>query len=326
MLQDHFQRNHNYLRISLTDACNLRCFYCMPEEDFVCTPNQKLMQPEEILAIAKTFVNLGVNKIRLTGGEPLVRKEFKQILQSLSTLPVSLHLTTNGIFLDKYLEDLKAANLRSVNISLDTLDANNFFKITRRDDFEKVKNNIQLLLENNFHVKINMVVMREVNTQEILEFARWSVHQSVHVRFIEFMPFDGNKWDATHVFTKKEILETIASEFNFIPFPKVKNETSSKYFISGAKGSFAIISTLTNPFCDDCNRLRLTADGKLKNCLFAADETDLLTALRNGEDFESKIKENISRKKQKFGGQWENNFEEIDADKLINRSMINIGG
>lgn len=326
LLTDSFHRPHQYLRISLTDACNLRCFYCMPDEEFQCTPHHLLMQTEEILSMGKIFVRLGVNKIRLTGGEPLVRKEFPEILKALSELPVQLTLTSNGVFLDKYLYLLKACGVRSINISLDTLDRDSFLILTKRDNLEAVKTNINKAVEQGFHVKVNMVVMKGINENELCDFAEWSVHSPVHIRFIEFMPFTGNQWHHDKVFTRDQILHTLAGKFDFIPLGKETHETANKYFVKGAKGSFAIISTMSHPFCGDCNRLRLTADGKMRNCLFATHETDLLSVLRSGQSIEPLIIENLNQKREKLGGQFDEQFVKIQPETLQNRSMIAIGG
>ena len=284
------------------------------------------MQTDEIVALAKTFVGLGVNKIRLTGGEPLVRKEFPEILRALSELPVQLTLTSNGVFLDKHLDLLESCGVRSINISLDTLNREKFILLTKRDNLEAVKANISKALELGFHVKVNMVVMKGINENEIIDFAEWSVYSPLHLRFIEFMPFTGNQWHHDKVFTRDQILQTIAGKFDFIPLGKEPHETAHKYFVKGAKGSFAIISTMSHPFCGDCNRLRLTADGKMRNCLFATHETDLLSALRNGEPAEPLIIQNLMQKKEKLGGQFDEQFEKIQPETLQNRSMIAIGG
>lgn len=298
----------------------------MPEEESHCTPHHQLMQKDEIYTLAKTFVNLGVNKIRLTGGEPLVRKEFPEILKALASLPVQLTLTSNGIFLDKYLSMLEDCGLRSLNISLDTLSREKFVLLTKRDHLEKVKTNIGEAVNRGFHVKVNMVVMNGINDNELLDFAEWSVNSPLHIRFIEFMPFAGNHWHHDKVFTRDQMLQTLAGKFDFIPLGKELHETAHKYFIKGAKGSFAVISTMSHPFCGDCNRLRLTADGKMRNCLFATHETDLLTALRSGEPIEPLIIENLKQKQQKLGGQFDEHFEKIQPETLQNRSMIAIGG
>jgi len=326
MITDTFGRVHDYLRISLTDNCNLRCFYCMPEEKYAFAPAAKLMQVDEIETIAKLFVAHGVKKIRLTGGEPLVRKDSPKILKSLGKLDIELAITTNGIRVDEMLNELLEANIKAINISLDTLQPEKFLKITRRDLFHRVKNNIDLLLQHNIRVKINVVVMKGLNDDEILDFIALTKHNNIEVRFIEFMPFSGNQWTSNQVYTLHEILIKVSSQYDVIPVEPEPNDTSSRYIIDGHLGSFAVISTMSQPFCDTCNRMRLTADGKLKNCLFSKDETDLLGALRNGQDILPLIQQTMNAKAKALGGQFSGVFEDIDASKLENRSMITIGG
>lgn len=326
MITDTFGRVHNYLRISLTDNCNLRCFYCMPEEKYAFAPASKLMQVDEIETIAKLFVENGVKKIRLTGGEPLVRKDAPKILKVLGKLNVELAITSNGIRVDEMLNELLDAHINSFNISLDTLNPEKFLQITRRDLFQRVRNNIDLLLKNNIRVKINVVVMKGLNDDEILDFIALTKHHNIEVRFIEFMPFSGNRWTSNQVYTLHEILLKVSSEYNTIPVQSEPNDTSRRYRIEGHMGSFAVISTMSQPFCDTCNRMRLTADGKLKNCLFSKDETDLLSALRKGENILPLIEQTMMAKAKALGGQFSGVFEEIDASKLENRSMITIGG
>jgi cyclic pyranopterin phosphate synthase len=326
MLLDNFNRAHNYLRISLTNNCNMRCFYCMPEEDYEFTPSSQLMQAGEIETLAKTFVSLGVDKIRLTGGEPLVRKDFEVIIRSLSQLPVALTLTTNGVRLHEFLSLIKEAGIKSLNISLDTLDAEKFQLVTRRNNFERVWSNIHAAIDEGIHVKVNVVVMKGINDNEINDFIEWTKGTPVHVRFIEFMPFAGNRWNNKRVFTFKEMLEIIEREYSFIKLKDELNDTTKKYMVPGHAGTFAVISTMTVPFCGTCNRIRLTADGKLKNCLFAKEETDLLTALRKGENIEALIRQNILKKYASHGGQFTTDFEQIHSEEIQNRSMITIGG
>jgi len=326
MIIDTYNRVHNYLRISLTDNCNLRCFYCMPEEEYDFTPTSKLMQAGEIEALAKTFVNLGVNKIRLTGGEPLVRKDAGEIMLALSKLPVKLTLTTNGSRLHEFVDTLQQAGIRSLNISLDTLQPEKFQFITRRDQFQKVYDNIQLLLKKNFHVKVNMVVMKGLNDNEINDFIEWTKHEPVHVRFIEFMPFTGNRWSSNKVMTMDQLLQVIEEKYEVLRLQDEKHDTAKGYKVPGHAGTFAIISTMSANFCGDCNRMRLTADGKMKNCLFSEKETDLLSAWRNGEDIVPLIHQSIRGKAEELGGQFTANFEQLHAENIHNRSMITIGG
>ena len=326
MIEDSFGRVHDYLRISLTDNCNFRCFYCMPEEEYDFTPASRLMQKDEIVALAKIFVAQGVKKIRLTGGEPLVRKDAAAIILALGKLPVELVMTTNGTRIAEMLPVLKEAGIKTVNISLDTLQPDKFMLITRRDVFHQVKSNIELLLQEKFTVKVNVVVMKGLNDGEIRDFIEWTRHNSIQVRFIEFMPFSGNKWTSNKMFSYQEILDEIGKAFSVLPVKGALHDTAKGFMVPGHEGSFAIISTMTAPFCSTCNRMRLTADGKLKNCLFSDGETDLLTALRNQEDVLPLIQASIRSKKKELGGQMVPNFEELDANAINNRSMITIGG
>jgi len=326
MIKDSFNRVHDYLRISLTDNCNLRCFYCMPEEEYEFTPASRLMQTHEIEALAKIFVQMGVRKIRLTGGEPLVRKDAADIILALSKLPVKLTMTTNATRLHHFLPLLKEAGIGSINVSLDTLQAEKFQLITRRDQFQTVYNNIIALIEAGIHAKVNVVVMNGLNDNEILDFIAWTKHTPVHIRFIEFMPFAGNRWTSNKVFTWQQMLGLVGERYDYIRMQDELHDTAKKYIVPGHEGTFAVISTMSAPFCSTCNRMRLTADGKMKNCLFSKDETDLLTAFRNGEAIEQLIMQNISKKAEALGGQFNTDFEHLEAEAIRNRSMITIGG
>lgn len=326
MLKDNFGRVHDYLRISLTDVCNFRCQYCIPDEDTHFIPSSNLMQAHEIDTIAASFVKMGVKKIRLTGGEPLVRKDANDILMRLSKYPVELTLTTNGSRVKEFIPGFKKAGINSINVSLDSLDREKFFHITRRNVFEKVWSNIQLLFEEGFHVKVNTVIMRGVNDNEILDFIKWTKEQPVHVRFIEFMPFNGNQWNDNKVFSYQEILDIAAAKYSFLKMNDAANETAKKFKPYGHEGTFAVISTMSAPFCSNCSRMRLTADGKMKNCLFSKGEVDILSALRNGEDIVPLIKQCVANKAESLGGQFGGDYQKIDVSKIANRSMINIGG
>jgi len=329
ILTDTFKRKHTYLRISLTERCNLRCTYCMPAEGVPLSPKSHIMTFEEIYTIAKTFVAHGVTKIRLTGGEPFVRKDISVILKKLASLPIELAITTNGITLDRHIAVLKENNILNINVSLDTLIPNKFKEITRRDKFEKVYSNILLLVENGFHVKINAVLMKDFNEDEIIDFVKLTKDLPVSFRFIEFMPFDGNKWDLEKMISYAEVMQKVKgyfSEEQIVRLQDAENDTSKNYKIKGYQGSFAIISSVTNPFCDSCNRLRLTADGKLKNCLFSNTESDILTTYREGKSIEPIIQKAVLGKYKVRGGM--DTLQKLQEPKLHsqNRSMITIGG
>ncbi|MFC3414233.1 GTP 3',8-cyclase MoaA [Algoriphagus hitonicola] len=326
MLQDNFGRTHDYLRISLTDHCNFRCTYCMPQEEMEWMPQSKLMSKEEILKLAETFIGLGVKKIRLTGGEPLVRKEFPELMAALSKHPVELTLTTNGVLIHKHIETLKNAGVRSVNVSLDTLNREKFLQLTRRDQFQQVWDNIELLLQNGFRVKINAVALHGLIEEEICDFVTLTEKLPLHVRFIEFMPFAGNHWQSKKVITAAQMLDLVREKFEIIKLEDKKHDTTKKYMVPGFAGTFAFITTMSENFCAGCNRIRLTADGKIKNCLFGKEELDLLGALRKGENIEELIRLSISRKHKALGGQFDPDYLKTNPDAIENRSMIKIGG
>lgn len=222
MIIDGFNRVHDYLRISLTDNCNLRCFYCMPEEEYEFTPVSRLMQADEIESIARIFVENGVNKIRLTGGEPLVRKDAADIIERLAKLPVKLTMTTNATRLDKFLDVILSSGIRSLNISLDTLNKDRFLMLTKRDQYDEVMSNVDLMIRSNIHVKLNAVIMKGINDDEINDFILLTRDLPIHVRFIEFMPFTGNQWNSQRVFTWQQILEKATQQFDVLPLEKGK--------------------------------------------------------------------------------------------------------
>lgn len=329
ILTDTFGRQHNYLRISLSERCNLRCTYCMPEDGVLLTPREQLMTADEIYEIAKVFVKNGVNKIRLTGGEPLVRKDFSVILEKLSTLPVRLSITTNAVLTDRFITDFKRFGLNDINVSLDSMHPEKFKMITRRNQFEKTLENIQGLIAEGFNVKVNAVLMKGVNDDEINDFILFTKNNNISVRFIEFMPFDGNNWNESKLVSQADILNQAHDFFGverIKPLMHEANFTSRYYQVEGFVGKFGIISSVTNPFCDGCNRIRLTADGKLKNCLFSNAETNILKPFREGKKLEPLIQQALLKKKAVRAGM--DDFEKLNNPKLHNnnRSMITIGG
>lgn len=329
LLQDTHFRTHSYLRISITEKCNLRCTYCMPAEGIALTPRPHLMTEDEIVSIAQTFVDLGVTKIRLTGGEPLVRKEAHGIIERLGQLGVQLTLTTNGLLVHDFISTFKKAGIKALNVSIDSLQKEKYKTITRRDAFHQLWNNIELLQQNDFQVKLNVVLIKGFNDNEILDFIALTKNQKLQIRFIEFMPFDGNQWNKEKLVSYAEIIEQVHSAYSETQLLRIEdqpNDTAKNYKIDGFKGSFSIISSVTNPFCSTCNRIRLTADGKLKNCLFSNSETALLPTLRAGNPIEPLIYENIQSKHAMRGGM-DNDAKFQDPDLFTqNRSMIKIGG
>ena len=329
ILTDSYQRAHSYLRISLIERCNLRCTYCMPENGIALSPRSHLMTYEEIYQIASTFVRNGVTKIRLTGGEPLIRKDIDVIIKKLASLNVELSITTNAILVDRFVDTLKENGIRNINASLDSLDSEKFKQITRRDNFKKVFDNIHLLIKEGFHVKLNVVLIKDFNENEIIDFINLTKDWPIVVRFIEFMPFNGNKWDVSKLVSYESIMNRAFNEFSktkIIRLKDAQNDTSKNYKVSHYKGSFAVISTVTNPFCDSCNRLRLTANGQLKNCLFSSEENDLLTQLREGKSIEGVIQKSVLMKKKIRNGLTTNESFSNKKKHSENRSMIAIGG
>jgi len=301
----------------------------MPEEGIQLSEKLSILTHEEVIFLAKQFVSLGVNKIRLTGGEPLIKKNIEKIIRELTALPISLGITTNGILLDKYIDLFRECGVKDINISLDTLDKEKFELMTRRDYFDRVMSNIYLYILEGFNIKINAVLIKGVNDSEIIDFIEFTKDKNVSFRFIEFMPFDGNKWDNSKVVTLDAILERVNKKYSkdqIIKLEDKKNDTTKNYRIKGYKGSFGIISTVSNPFCDSCNRIRLTANGRIKNCLFSATETNLLDPLRAGKDIIPLILKAIMPKEKSRGGMISDE-DFFDKEKNTkNRAMISIGG
>ncbi|MEC7784869.1 MAG: GTP 3',8-cyclase MoaA [Bacteroidota bacterium] len=329
ILTDTHGRKHSYLRISLSEKCNLRCTYCMPHDGIPLSPRSHLMTADEIETFAKVFVDHGVTKIRLTGGEPLVRKDFTAILARLAKLPVKLSITTNALLTHRFIEDFKRYGLHDINVSLDSLNAEKFKLITRRDQYKKAFENIEQLIEEGFNVKVNVVLMKHFNEDEIVDFINLTKARAINVRFIEFMPFDGNAWNKEKLVSQAEVINRVTDHFGveaLQPFPNEKNFTARNFKIEGFQGTFGIISSVTNPFCDSCNRIRLTADGKLKNCLFSNEETNLLKPFREGEKLEELIDAALNAKKAVRAGMTD--FDQLTNPDLHsnNRSMIAIGG
>ena len=324
-LRDTYGRVHDYLRISLTERCNLRCFYCMPEEGVPLQPKANYLTADEVLFLASKAVEMGVRKIRLTGGEPLLRKDIDRILEGLSKLPVDLGITTNAILLDRHVAQIQELGIK-LNISLDSLDPVRNAQIVKRDFFQRIWNNLNLAVDRGLAPKVNVVLIKGVNDDEIIPFVALGKDRQLSVRFIEFMPFNGNSWSRTHCVDDADVLHRIRDHFG--PLKQLElapHYTARSYQVPGFVGDFGLISTVTHPFCSTCNRIRLTADGKLKNCLFSVDEIDILGPLRRGEPVGELFQLAVGAKKWSRGGL---DFG-LDHDReraMHNRSMIRIGG
>ncbi|KAK4239610.1 hypothetical protein C8A03DRAFT_14008 [Achaetomium macrosporum] len=305
-LTDNFHRQHDYLRISVTERCNLRCLYCMPEEGVPLSPPKELLTTPEIVMLSSLFVSQGVTKIRLTGGEPTVRRDIVPLMQQIGALRAhglrELCLTTNGLSLHRKLEPMVEAGLTGVNLSLDTLDPWQFQLMTRRAGFGAVQKTIDRIFELNragagIRFKINCVVMRGLNDREILPFVELTREKDVEVRFIEYMPFDGNKWSEGKMFSYQEMLDLIRSRYPDLQRAKDhKNDTSKTFQVPGFVGKIGFITSMTHNFCGTCNRLRITSDGNLKVCLFGNAEVslrDILRTVNNGEPIDEAALESL---------------------------------
>jgi len=316
---DSYGRNINYLRISITDLCNLRCRYCMPEKGVTKMGYDEILRLEEIYELTRIFVSLGVNKIRITGGEPLIRKGAINLIENIGSLEgiKDFAMTTNGIFLKKYAKDLKRAGLNRVNISLDTLDEKKYYDITKGGCLKDVLEGIEEAKRVGLTpIKLNTVLVGGVNDNEIEDFVNLTKNEEIDIRFIELMPIGQAKdWSLDKFISNKVVLEKVKD------LKEVTREdiaSPAKYYkLPNGKGKVGLINPITCKFCDSCNRIRLTADGKVKPCLHSNDEIDLRTPLRNGEDVKEIIV-NLIKNKPK-----EHNLEE---GKYIKRNMTAIGG
>jgi cyclic pyranopterin phosphate synthase len=298
----------------------------MPEEMMKFMPDDRLMSAEEIVKLIKTFNELGVHKVRFTGGEPTLRKDLPLILKGISKLDLELSITTNGFQLEKHLDYFKKFGLKKINVSLDSIRADSFFQITRRDSLYDVVGNIKKAIAGGFEVKINVVVIRNVNDHEMPDLVNWASELGLPIRFIEYMPFFGNEWEYDKVFSRREMLDLIGAHVKYHRLESATDSTSEVYQIENSKANFGIIPTVTNPFCQGCSRLRLTADGKIKNCLFSGDEDDILSVMRRGEEVKEIILQNLKRKKKSAAGRIDFSDEKAKIDYSNNRSMIAIGG
>lgn len=321
------KRRINYLRLSITDRCNLRCMYCMPDEGIDFVGHQDILSYEEMLHLVKVSIQAGIRKVRLTGGEPLVRKGFIDFLEKLGALEGlgEITLTTNGVLLSEFASDIRACGICRINISLDTLKPERFFQITRRDYFEKVVAGIREAERLGFNpIKINVVAIRGFNEDEILDFARLTMDKPYHIRFIEYMPVGSrNPWSTEKFISTQEIKEKILQMGALRPVLSNHFDGPAERFkLEGGKGEIGLIGALSNHFCESCNRLRLTAEGHLRGCLFSDREIDIKTPLRQGRGDDyllGVITRAIEGKPESHGGMYP------EMRKCV-RHMSSIGG
>ena len=327
-LVDSFGRVHDNLRISVTDRCNIRCFYCMPETDVQFVNRSEILDFEEIERFARIAVSLGITKLRITGGEPLVRRDLPVLIRRLAAIPGirDMALTTNGVLLPALAEPLYEAGLRRLNVHLDTLDRERFLKITRRDDFDKVLEGLRIAKEIGYsRIKLNAVALKDLVEPDIVPLARYARENGFEVRYIEFMPLDAqNLWDRGKVLLASDMIEMLSREISpLLPVPDPDPRApATEYKFADGIGTVGFIASVSRPFCLNCNRIRLTADGKLRYCLFAIEESDVKTLMRGG----ASDAEIAALVRQNVAGKWEGH--EINSAKFVAppRPMYSIGG
>lgn len=326
-LTDKYGRELNYLRLSVTDRCNLRCYYCMPEEGMQFAKRNEVMTWDEMYLLTSIFTRLGVSKIRITGGEPFVRNGLLSFLQNIRALDglQEISMTTNATLLNKHITQLKNLGITQLNISFDSLDRQRFFQITRRDSFVEVYETIIKLLAEGFALKLNCVVSAAKNTEDIIPFIEFTKQHHLSVRFLEEMPFNGSQnFDAVN-WNYKDIYAHISQQYDkdIIALPNAENSTSVNYKIAGYAGSFGIIPSFSRTFCGTCNRIRLSATGELRTCLYAAPALNLRDAIRSGAG-EAELMQLIS---YAVAGRAKNGFEaEEKNQRFIHDSMSVLGG
>jgi molybdenum cofactor biosynthesis protein A len=328
-LFDNHNRPINYLRLAVTDRCNLRCFYCMPEEGIHYLPKKELLSFEEIYRLVSLLASMGITKVRLTGGEPFVRTDLMKLIRSIVEIPgiKDLHLTTNGVLTSTFIPELKKIGIASVNLSLDTLDRQRFKTITRRDEFEPVLKTLDQLLKYDIPVKINAVVMDGKNIDDIVPLIELTRNSKVDVRFIEEMPFngEGNHYPVLN-WTYKKILSYIQEHYPSLhKIPDPDFSTSYNYTVPGYQGNIGVIAAFSRTFCGTCNRIRVTAQGVLKTCLYDEGVLDIKQLLRSDQD-DSAVKEKLYeafRQRTKDGFEAE---QKRNSNLPVHESMSTIGG
>lgn len=327
-MTDSFDRQIDYVRIAVTDRCNLRCFYCMPAEGIVYEPKKDLLSYEEITRLLNVLGRLGFKKVRFTGGEPFLRKDFIQLLEHAAEIDAyeSIHITSNGTLLQKHIPKLKELGITKINLSIDSLNKERFYKITRRDDFDKVMQTFHMLVDNGFKIKLNAVVMKGINTQDIIPLAELAKDYPVDVRFIEEMPFNGGYKKNLEMYSAKDIYVDLKTHYSGLAkLPGNHGDTASLLSVPGYKGNIGVIAAFSRTFCNTCNRLRISAKGEIKSCLYDDGVFNIRDYIRAGvsdQELEDKFCE-IIRLKPKDG------FEAEKMRKAPNeamQSMSSIGG
>ncbi len=327
-MKDSFNRTIDYVRIAVTDRCNLRCFYCMPAEGISYEPKAHLLSYEEITRLLRILGDLGFQKVRFTGGEPFLRKDFMKLLENTASLGdfESIHITSNGTRLQKHIPRLKELGITKINLSIDSLNQERFHKITRRDDFEKVMQTFHMLVDNEFKIKLNAVIMKGINTQDIIPLAELAKDYPVDVRFIEEMPFNGGYKKNLEMYSAKDIYSDLKTHYSDLnQLPNKHGDTATVYQIPEYKGNIGIIAAFSRTFCNTCNRLRISSKGEIKSCLYDDGIFNIRDYMRSGvSDAELTAKfEEIIRLKPKDGFEAEKMRK---SPKEAMQSMSSIGG
>ncbi|HRI44778.1 MAG TPA: GTP 3',8-cyclase MoaA [Fimbriimonadaceae bacterium] len=323
-LVDRYGRVHRYLRVALTDRCNFRCRYCMPLEGVAWQAKAEILTLEELEVLVRLFARLGIDKVRLTGGEPTVRRGYEGLVKALAAIPEirTLAMTTNGWTLAESAGTLRRHGLSLVNVSMDSLDPERFRAITVRGELDRVLTGIESALGAGLEVKINCVVMRGVNEDEIIRFVEHFADCDVTVRFIEFMPFEGNRWDRADIYPYAAMRRDLEARFRLEPLETDPSAVGKDFRIEGCRCRVGFVTSMTEHFCDGCDRLRITSDGYLKTCLFGREEVSLRDLVRSGETAEV-LEEAIRRALER---KWKGHPDLATLPQLPNRSMIQIGG
>jgi cyclic pyranopterin phosphate synthase len=325
-LTDSFGRQISYVRLAVTDRCNLRCQYCMPAHGIDIVDRKELLTFKEMYRITRVLSELGVNKVRLTGGEPFVRKGFVDFLEMLdfNDLLEEINITTNGVLISKHLDKIEQLKVKSINLSIDSLKKDKFAEITRRDVFDEVYQTLEMLEKSSLNLKLNIVVQSGINTDEIIDFVELTRDKNIAVRFIEEMPFNGvGQKDVKEVWNYTKILSEIESKFDIEKLVDGKSSTSRNFKVHTYKGTFGIIPSFTRTICDDCNRIRITSTGMFKNCLFDDGVFNVRDFIREGASNEDlkKLFLSIVAKKPKNGF-----IAEKERNSKVSESMSTIGG